>query len=338
MILGNPMDLGHEYVRRLEEARAFILERDRFLVVSHVNPDGDAIGSTLAVGHMLQSMGKQVAMVNEGAVPAKFQMLPDCGSILDFGSAVSGDARPLFDGVIAVDCADYERIGRVREWFPDSVPLLNIDHHPTNDAYGTVNVIHPEAAATAQVLYDLVETCGLSWSKELATCIYTGLLTDTGGFRYSNTTPKVMQIASDMLRHGVNGNVLADQLLEKLTHSHITILRKALSNLIFTPDRRIAWMSVSLDDIREAGADGGDMDGLVNYPRNVEGVEVGMLFKQSAESQYKVSLRSAGLADVAAVAQTFGGGGHVRAAGCTVAGSLEEVVRRVVAEVERALG
>ncbi|WP_438448266.1 DHH family phosphoesterase [Gorillibacterium sp. sgz5001074] len=337
MILGNPSDYGPEVVRQLEEAKAFILNQDRFLVVSHVNPDGDAIGSTLAVGHMLEQLGKSYIMMNEGAVPAKFSLLPGYADIRDYSAWGSQD-KPEFQAVIAVDCADYERIGRVREWFPDAVPLLNIDHHPTNDAYGTANLIHPEAAATAQVLYDLTVTMALPWTKPFSTCIYTGLLTDTGGFRYSNTTPKVMQIASEMLRQGVNGNELADQLLEKLTFSHISILRKALSNLNFTSDKKIAWMSVSLDDIREAGADGGDMDGLVNYPRNVEGVEVGLLFKQSGNLLYKVSLRSAGLADVSAIAQRFGGGGHIRAAGCTVQGTLQEAVQQVLTEVERALG
>lgn len=330
-------DREPDYGSRLEEAKAFILNQDRFLVVSHVNPDGDAIGSTLAVGHMLKQLGKRYVMVNEGALPAKFGFLPDSGSIQNYSVRNPAGSPPDFDCVIAVDCADYERIGQVRDWFPASVPLLNIDHHPTNDGFGTVNVIRSEAAATAEVLYDLGQTLGIAWDIPAATCIYTGLLTDTGGFRYANTTPKVLQIASSMLVSGVNGNDLADRLLEKMTFAHVTILKKALSTLTFSEDRRIAWMNVALDDIRGAGADSGDMDGLVNYARNVEGIEVGILLKESSENVYKISLRSAGTADVAAVAQRFGGGGHVRAAGCTVKGSLEEAIRQVVEEVGRAL-
>lgn len=325
-----------EYRQRLEEAKAFILNQDRFLVVSHVNPDGDAIGSTLAAGHMLEQLGKSFFMVNEGSVPAKFHMLPNSLKIGNF-SATASESIPRFDCVIAVDCADFERIGEVRQWFPEGIPLLNIDHHPTNDGYGSVNVIRSEAAATAEVLYDLAGVLEIVWERPVAECIYTGLLTDTGGFRYSNTTPKVLNIASEMLTYGVNGNRLADQLLERLTFSQVAILRKALATLSFSPDKRIAWMAVTSEDIRETGTEGGDMDGLVNYPRNIEGVEVGLLFKQSDPDTFKVSLRSAGLADVASIAQRFGGGGHVRAAGCTVKGTLQEAVDRIVSEVGRAL-
>jgi bifunctional oligoribonuclease and PAP phosphatase NrnA len=325
-----------EYRQRLEEAKAFILNQDRFLVVSHVNPDGDATGSTLAVGHMLEQIGKSFVMYNEGVTPNKFHMLPDSLNIGNFAAAPAAN-KPVFDCVIAVDCADFERIGRVSEWFPDGIPLLNIDHHPTNDGYGSVNVIRSDAAATAEVLYDLAGVLGIDWQKPVAECIYTGLLTDTGGFRYSNTTPKVLTIASEMLHYGVNGNELADHLLEKLTFSHVAILQKALANLSFTSDKRIAWMAITLEDIRETGADNGDLDGLVNYPRNIEGVEVGLLFKQSDTDSYKVSFRSSGLADVAAIAQQFGGGGHVRAAGCTVKGTLTDAIDQVVSEVGRAL-
>jgi bifunctional oligoribonuclease and PAP phosphatase NrnA len=325
-----------EYRLQLEESKAFILNQDRFLVVSHVNPDGDAIGSTLAVGQMLMQLGKSFVLVNEGAVPVKFDMLPQFNLIRSFTADSVSGAVPSFDCVIAVDCADYQRIGRVREWFPDSVPILNIDHHPTNDGFGAVNLIRPSAAATAEVLYDLALVLGLSWAKPMADCIYTGLLTDTGGFRYSNTTPKVLNIASEMLHYGVDGNKLADHLLEKVTFSHIMLLQRVLANLSFSEDKRIAWMSVTRQDALESGADNGDLEGLVNYPRNIEGVEVGLLFKQSDEQKYKVSFRSAGLVDVAAVAQGFGGGGHVRAAGCTISGTLDQVIGQVLQEVRRA--
>lgn len=326
-----------EYLRRLEEAKAFIMEKDRFLVVSHVSPDGDAIGSTLAVGLMLKQLGKRYVMVNEGAVPSKFQMLADSSRILSFTAEEAKGVKPEFDAVISVDCADYERIGRVREWFPPEVQILNIDHHPTNDSFGAANIVRPSAAATAEVLYDIAVKLDISWDKSIADCIYTGLLTDTGGFRYSNTTPQVLNIASEMLQYGVEGNELADQLLEKLTFSHVMVLQKALATLAFTPDKRIAWMSVTLQDIAESGADNGDLEGLVNYPRNIEGVEVGLLFKESGEMKVKASFRSAGLVNVAAVAKIFGGGGHVRAAGCTINGTLAQAVEQVLGEVRRVL-
>lgn len=332
MTVGEPLS----YERQLEQAKAFLQANDRFLVVSHVHPDGDAASSTLAVGYMLECLGKQYAMVNEGSVPAKFHMLWNCGRVLDY-SKTPVEGSPEFDCVISVDCADYARMGEVRSWFSPEIPLLNIDHHPTNDAYGTVNVIKPDAAATAEVLYDLAVALGITWDVALAECIYTGLLTDTGGFRYSNTTPKVMRIASEMLQYGVNGNELADHLLERMTYSQVAMLRKALANLSFSANRQIAWISVTLEEIRESGATNEDLEGLVNYPRNIEGVEVGMLFKQTDTDKFKVSLRSAGRADVAAIAKSFGGGGHVRASGCSLEGSLKQVIQQMLKEVELAL-
>lgn len=324
------------FQRQLEQAGTFLRTNDRFLVVAHVNPDGDATSSTLAVGHILKQLGKRFTMINEGAIPRKFGILEGCSDILDY-SLLTGNQSLHFDCAISVDCADYCRIGAVRSLFKDQIDLLNIDHHPTNDGFGTVPLIQPRAAATTEIIYDLVQSLGLTWTRPLAECIYTGLLTDTGGFRYSNTTQKVMAIASEMLGYGVVGNKLADRFLERLTYSQVTILQKALSTLAFSDDKRIGWLSITLDDIRESGAENEDMDGLVNYPRNIEGIEVGLLFKQVDEQSVKVSLRSAGKVDVARIAQSFGGGGHIRAAGCKVEGTLQESVAKIVKEVGLAL-
>jgi phosphoesterase RecJ-like protein len=236
-----------------------------------------------------------------------------------------------------VDCADEARIGQVKERFAADAKLLNIDHHPTNDYFGDVQLIREDAAATVEILYDLAGTLQLPVEGELAAAIFCGLLTDTGGFRYSNTTPKVMRIAAELLAGGVEGHRLAELVLEKITYAHITVLKQALNTLSFNEDRQISWITVSQDDIRMTGATSEDMDGLILYPRNIEGVEVGLLFKQTDEQTVKVSFRSNGKADVAAIAQRFGGGGHVRASGCTLKGGLQEVVERVVKEVGQSL-
>jgi phosphoesterase RecJ-like protein len=314
---------------RFQAAMQFMHEHDDFLVVSHVQPDGDAASSTLATGWMLSQLGKTYTMMNEGQLPAKFAFLADSGRVLSFT-----DQAPerLFRHVISVDCADFARIGSVSELFAPDAMLLNIDHHPTNDGFGLCQLIVPDAAATVEILYDLAVYMGLSLNASFAEYIYSGLLTDTGGFRYASVTPKVMQTAADLLRLGVSGHKLAEELLEKLTYPQILLLQKGLASLQFAYERRVAWLYVTLGDMEAIQAAGEDLDGLVNYPRNVEGVQIGILFKQRGPTTWKVSLRSNHV-NVAELAQRFGGGGHIRASGCTLEGSLQDVVDSLMKEV-----
>jgi phosphoesterase RecJ-like protein len=323
------------YSVQLEEAARFILAKDDFLVVSHIQPDGDAAGSTFALAWMLASLGKRFTLINEGSIPDKFMyMAASVHSILNYES---NPIAQSFQHVISVDCADFSRIGSVHECFSKDVEMLNIDHHATNDLFGSVNLVQPEAAATVEVLYDLGVQLGIAFSYELNVCIYSGLLTDTGGFRYANTSPKVMQIAADMLQRGVKGYELAEHLLEKLSYPQISLLKLSLNTLSFGHNNQVGWVAVSLVDLIASGASSDDLDGLVNYPRNVEGVEVGLLFKEREGGVVKVSLRSGGKVDVAQIAKSFGGGGHVRAAGCAVYATLSEAIERVVQEVGLAL-
>lgn len=322
------------YQTSLEAAARYIREHDRFLVVSHLQPDGDAASSTCAVGWLLEQCGKDFIMVNEDAIPSKFDYLYGFKQITSVK-----EQRPAerYRHIICIDCADFKRVGVVAECFEEGCELLNIDHHPTNDRYGTVNLIKDDAAATVELLYDLVTLMNIPWTKEAAECIYTGLLTDTGGFRYSSTSPKVMNIAAELLTHGVQGAELAEHLLETISYPHIQLLKRALASLEFSEDRRIAWMQVSNDDLQATGAGSDDMEGLVNYPRNIEGVAVGILFKQAEGEDIKISLRSGGEADVSRIAQEFGGGGHIRAAGATLQGTMNDVVDRVIESVKAAL-
>jgi phosphoesterase RecJ-like protein len=322
------------YDEQLAAAKQFIQEHEHFLVVSHIQPDGDAISSTCAVAWILEQCGKSYVMVNESQTPHKFHYLRGAKAIIQHSKE---PINQLFDAVIAVDCADFLRIGSVSQAFSETAQILNIDHHPTSDLFGQVHVIKDDAAATAEILYDLMLTMQLKLDKDVSECIYTGLLTDTGGFRYSNTSPKVMKIASELLTYGINGNTLAEHLLETLSFSHIQLLKKSLSTLSFSDDYQISWMSITQEVVNNTGASNEDFEGLVNYPRNIEGVEVGMLFKQTAPELVKVSFRSAGKVDVAQIAKSFGGGGHIRAAGCSIEGELSFAIEEVVSKVKKAL-
>ncbi|AIQ36460.1 MULTISPECIES: DHH family phosphoesterase [Paenibacillus] len=322
------------YEQSLQQTREFLLEHDDYLVVSHVQPDGDAVSSTLAVGWLLSCLGKKYTMLNEGPIPKRMEYLWHSDEIINMASS---EPPRQYSNVICVDCADFQRVGLTHRYFANDALILNIDHHPTNNGYGLVNLIKPDAAATAEILFDLLKTFEITWDIDIATAIYTGLLTDTGGFRYTNTSPKVMAAVSELLSYGVNGPELAETLLEEMTLPQIKILNKALNTLQLSPEGNIAWLYVTPEDMIECAAANEDLEGIVNYPRNIRGVEVGILFKVIHEHAVKVSLRSAGKVDVADLAQTFGGGGHTRAAGARIEATLEEAIAQVLEEVRRHL-
>lgn len=323
------------YMKQLDQALSFMKQGQRFLVVSHVQPDGDAISSTVAISWLLQKLGKSAVLMNESKLPSRLSFLYQFDRIIQYTDAAPDQ---MFDTIIAVDCADFRRIGDVASLFVPGAKLLNIDHHPTNNGFGTVNIIRPAAAATVEILFDLIERAGLALDLDCATAIYTGLLTDTGGFRYSNTSPRVMEIASQLLAVGVSGNQLADHLLEKMTMAKLKLLQVALNRLTFSKTLEIGWLYISKNDLDETGAVPEDIEGIVNYALNVDGVEVGILFKETDDGGVKASLRSAGKVDVAAIAQAFGGGGHVRASGCRLEGPIDGAIERMTESVRKALG
>lgn len=325
----------NEYQQSLAAAGEFMRAAEHFLIVSHVNPDGDTTSSVLACALMLEQLGKTYVIVNEGETPAKFGYLPRFSHIRN----LQKDAvEERFAHVIAIDAADSKRMGDVRHLFRDDVQLLNIDHHPTNDCFGHVNVIRTDAAAAAEIMYELAGANDFALNAEMAVCFYTGLLTDTGGFRYSNTSPNVLRIASELLQYGLKPGELAERCLEETTLEHILLLRRSLQSLKITHQKQVAALTVTREDLQVTGATSEDAGGFVNHCRNIEGVEVGLFFFETEAGHVKVSFRSRSRVDVAAIAQQLGGGGHARAAGCTLTVSLDEAQKLVHGKLREALG
>lgn len=316
-----------------QKATNFVKAYDVFLVVSHVQPDGDAIGSTLAVAHALKQLGKRYVLTNDSSVPEKYQFLEMAEEILPWEEA----KKHSFDAVISVDVADRERLGGVQQVFERQTPLLNIDHHPTNDRFGDVNVVLDDRAATAEVLYEWITHMQLKWNRSFAEAVYTGVMTDTGGFRYPNTTPRVMKLAAHLLEYGVVPSDIANRVFENISRAKLHLLKEALSSLTLSSDGQIAWLTVTAAQMKRAGAKEEDVGGMVNFARNVEGVEVGILFKEVDDGGVKVSWRSREKLDVGRLAQELGGGGHARAAGCYMEGALADVQKTVLDATRRRL-
>ena len=308
-----------------------IREKESFMFTTHMNPEGDAIGSTLAMALALSSIGKNVTINTADPVPRILKFLPSSDSVHQVKTV---DRR--FDAVIVLDCGDLERVGFLNK---DNIPsdiLINIDHHKTNLGFGTVNHVK-EAVASADIVYTIIKKMGIPVTPEIATCIYTAIMTETGSFKYTNTTAHTLKIAGDMIGYGANPWGIAEQVYNRNSINRINLLGQVLATLKLSEDGRIAWITVLEEMFKETGTTKEDTEDYINYPRSIEGVEVAILFRQS-NNDWKMSFRSNGRIDVADVALEFGGGGHSMAAGCFLKGSFEEVREKVIGKVEEAVG
>ncbi|RIV29352.1 bifunctional oligoribonuclease/PAP phosphatase NrnA [Alicyclobacillaceae bacterium I2511] len=303
---------------------------DDWLIVTHERPDGDAVGSALAVASLLTALGKGWRVLVEEPLPIRFSFLPGHGAV----SLVQAMPDRQFTQVIAVDCADVHRYEYAAGYIEKSPVLINIDHHQTNPGYGTVALVDPLAAATCELVYHVTRALGVKLDENLSMCLYTGILTDTGGFSLPNTTREVHQIAAELLAGGVRPYDVAEPALESRTWEQMRLLQVALSHLVLSQNGRYATMFVTREMLNATGCTDDDAEGLVGFARSIDTVEVGMLFRETLDHRVKISLRSKRNVDVALIAQVFAGGGHMRAAGCTVAGSLPEVMKRVIEQVE----
>lgn len=313
-------------------AARFFAEHDHFLLLVHEKPDGDALGSVLAGAHLLKKLGKTVTLVNDDPIPHRFEFLPMADQFL-----LPEDVQETFDRVISFDCGDRKRLGRAGRLIRDDALILNIDHHITNDRFGTENLVDLEAAATCQIVYKIAQELGLELDLDTATCLYTGLVTDTGGFRYSNTTEEVMLIGASLLKIGVQPYNVIDRVMETMTWPQVLLIREGLSTLERDENGKLAWITITTDLLNRVQGCEEDVEGLVNYPRNVQGVEVGISFRERGDGRIKVSMRSKYVIDVGALAVEFGGGGHARAAGCSIEGNMAAVQERVLARVREEL-
>jgi phosphoesterase RecJ-like protein len=311
----------------LERALAWVETGERFLVASHMRPDGDAVGSLLGMTLSLQMRGKQAWPVLADGVPQRFRFLPGAEMVLP-------RLEVPYDGVILVDCSDPERSGIMDQLQGRSIDM-NIDHHPTNTHFADINLVREDAAATAEILYDLSAPLRLPLGTEVATNLLAGLVTDTIGFRTQNVTARVLRVAADLVELGAP---LAEIYQRTLNHRSFTAAQywgQGLSQL--ERSDQLVWASLTADDRARVGYHGNDDADLINLLSTIEGAMVSIIFVEQPGGVVKVSWRSQSAVDVARIAENFGGGGHHEAAGAMIAGDLEEVHDQVLKATKGAL-
>jgi phosphoesterase RecJ-like protein len=304
---------------------------NRILISVHKNPDGDALGSQLALMLALEKLNKTIVAHNLDAVPEIYRYLPAADRI-----RIGSNIGERYDAVVVLD-ADPPRTGLFNGNYPADT-RINIDHHITNPVEWPLTWLDPSASATGEMVYELIRQLGIVMDREIALCLYTAIFTDTGSFRYSNTTPKSMRIAADLIEAGADPWLVTENVYESFAFRRIKMLGMVLSAMERSEDGRIGWVVVTDELYRQFGATAEDTENFVNFVRSTKGVEVAVLLRQTAASQYKISLRSKGRIDLSVVAQSFGGGGHKNAAGCMLDGGIDEVKKKVIDAVSRAIG
>jgi phosphoesterase RecJ-like protein len=305
--------------------------KDRFLIACHENPEGDAIGSELALALALRKMGKTATVLNSDPVPGNLAFLPGADTVI-----LDADGSP-YEVAVVVDCGSIDRTGRVRDELRKCPIVVDIDHHSTHDAQGDYCLVDPEAAASGILVHRILTALGLAIDRDIAVNIYVAILTDTGSFRYSNSTPEAYSVAGDLVRIGVDPWEVAEKVYETQTAEKLGLLGRVLGSLELVAGGKVAAVTTFRKDLRDFSATKDHLEGFINYPRSIAGVEVAAAFREEDPGRFRVSLRSKGRVDVSAIASALGGGGHRNAAGCTVPGTVDEVKKRVFGMLEAAL-
>ena len=314
------------------------------LVMSHANPDGDAIGALLATGLALKALRKNVQMYNETPIPAVYRFLPSVQSLTH-----RIDDVDAFDTVMVLDCGALERVGKAAPRIRHAPMIINIDHHMTNTRFGHLQYIDPNACATSEIIYRIIKKLPIAFSCPMATAIYTGILTDTGSFRFSNTNQEAFAICAEMIASGANPYDVAQHVYGHYSLGRIKLLNLALDSLEISPNGKMSIMSLTQHMLKQTSTQTEDIDGIINYARRIEDVEVAALIHEikndaatpkNGRHHYHVSLRSDGSVNVAGIAAKFGGGGHANAAGFSVLCTLDEIKARMfeISETTPGLG
>ena len=304
-------------------------DNKRFLLTTHVNPDGDAIGSLGALALVLEDMGKKVVAYCQDEIPAFLRFLPYSDRIV---REIPGPER--FDVAVVLDCGELDRIGNAAEVLQHVEKIIHIDHHSSSDDFGQLNLVRPECSSTAEILYEIIQAIPASLNKEAAENIYTAILTDTGSFRFANTTARALDIAAEMVALGVAPDKIASEVYDSMSPERLRLLARSLHTLTLRANGRLATMQVSRRMLEETKTTVMDTDGFVNYPRGISTAEMAIFFREMDSGKVNVSLRSRGKLNVAEFARSYDGGGHHNAAAFRAEGSLPEVVEEILAAAE----
>jgi bifunctional oligoribonuclease and PAP phosphatase NrnA len=311
----------------MDQIIRYLRNSDHILVATHTHPDGDAIGSLIAMGLCLDGLNKKITLYNESSIPAVYRFLPATNRV------VRDIKNETYDLAVILDCGDLQRIGKVVSAVRQIPVIVNIDHHVTNTCFGHFQLIDTSACSTAEIIYRLIKQMNVPFDKAIATSIYTGILTDTGSFRFSNTNRAAFSICQEMVGLGVDPYSIAQHVYGTYSLGRIKLLNLALDSIEISNNGKLSMMTLTQDMFNETHTQAEDVDGLINYAKRIEDIKVAALIvehrnsqkKLNASNRFHISLRSNGSVDVAEIAASFGGGGHFSAAGFSIESTLSDI-------------
>lgn len=322
------LDRDEAYEQEFEKAIDVISTHDQFILTTHLNPDGDGLGCESALYLALTNMGKKVKIVNAHPIPDLYYFLPQH----DVFTTGEIKATPK-DVVIYLECPDEKRSGEVVKHSDRAAHIINIDHHVFNARYGSINLIDPTASAAGEQIWELLSSLDCTRDNRIAIGIYTAIATDTGHFKYAGVTPRTHQIIGQLIELGVHPSYMNEQLYERVPREALDLLARALCTVEYNQDESVGWFYITQAMLQETQAKQSQTENFVNYVRAVDGVEVAIFLMETNDGKVKISFRSRGAVDVSTIAHHWGGGGHQRAAGALIEGSLAEVKKKVVDDV-----
>lgn len=321
----------NNYSELLLKAISVIENYDNICITSHVNPDGDSIGSVLALGLVIKKkFNKHITMLVPDKVPNNLTFLPGIDLI---ETDLIGQKVDLF---IALDCGDENRLGVEKSLLESVSVVINIDHHITNTDFGHINIVNPKASSTGEIVYDLINHMNVELDKDIATCIYTAISSDTGSFKYDNTTSKTHMIASKLLDARIDTNIINTNLYQSRSIEKTNLLVASLNTLEFFNNKKIGLAMITKKMLEESNATSEETDFVVNFIRDIDIVEVACILKEIDNNTIKISFRSKKHVDVSQIAKAFNGGGHAKASGCTIYMNIEEGKQLVLEEIVKA--
>jgi phosphoesterase RecJ-like protein len=324
---------------KLKRILEFIKASQRVLISSHRDPDGDSVGSQLALAELVESLDKDLSIINQGGLPGKYAFLDPDRKIenvetrIKEKNEVGGEA----DLVLVLDCTSLSRLGEVEKLIPSSAKLVNIDHHPDNENYGAFNYVDESASAAGEIIFSLLRVADFPITPTIANQLYAAILSDTGRFKFSNTSPDCLRVCAELLAAGANPKFVTNQIYFNHSLSFLKLLGSILSTPQVLSGGRICIMILRQELLRDLKLDPKEVEGVVDYSLFLKGVEIGLLFTEKSAKKTKVNLRSQNQFDVSKIARVFGGGGHRNAAGCMLDHNLEKAQNIILEQIRKNL-